>query len=254
MDGLAKSFRGPGGPVRAVAAWTCASPPARRRAARAERRRQDHDDRHDARPAPPTPASVTVFGTTPADGGRGRARSARCCRPAALLGDLTVREMVAMMASLYPRAAARRRGARAGRHRPTSPSGAPDSCPAARRSGCASRWRWSRDPDLLVLDEPTVAMDVEARRSFWATMRALHRRRHAPCCSPPTTSRRPTQYADRIVLMAARPGRRRRPGDPDQGARRRADDPRHAAGRRARRAGRAPRRRARSTPRRRRRC
>jgi ABC-2 type transport system ATP-binding protein len=27
------------------------------------------------------------------------------------------------------------------------------------------------DPDLLVLDEPTAAMDVEARRRFWGTMR-----------------------------------------------------------------------------------
>ena len=27
------------------------------------------------------------------------------------------------------------------------------------------------DPELLVLDEPTVAMDVEGRRAFWATMR-----------------------------------------------------------------------------------
>ena len=29
------------------------------------------------------------------------------------------------------------------------------------------------DPDLLFLDEPTVAMDVESRRSFWADMRAF---------------------------------------------------------------------------------
>src|SRR5262249_17742351 len=27
------------------------------------------------------------------------------------------------------------------------------------------------DPDLLVLDEPTAAMDVESRRAFWADMR-----------------------------------------------------------------------------------
>src|SRR5699024_5063069 len=27
------------------------------------------------------------------------------------------------------------------------------------------------DPDLMVLDEPTVAMDVELRRSFWGSMR-----------------------------------------------------------------------------------
>lgn len=29
------------------------------------------------------------------------------------------------------------------------------------------------DPDLLILDEPTVAMDVELRRAFWASMRRL---------------------------------------------------------------------------------
>ncbi len=29
------------------------------------------------------------------------------------------------------------------------------------------------DPELLVLDEPTVAMDVEGRRAFWNSMRAF---------------------------------------------------------------------------------
>jgi ABC-2 type transport system ATP-binding protein len=29
------------------------------------------------------------------------------------------------------------------------------------------------DPDILVLDEPTAAMDVELRRSFWASMRSF---------------------------------------------------------------------------------
>lgn len=29
------------------------------------------------------------------------------------------------------------------------------------------------DPDLLILDEPTVGMDVEMRRSFWASMQAF---------------------------------------------------------------------------------
>jgi ABC-2 type transport system ATP-binding protein len=29
------------------------------------------------------------------------------------------------------------------------------------------------DPDLLFLDEPTVAMDVETRRAFWADMRTF---------------------------------------------------------------------------------
>ncbi|MFD6726924.1 ATP-binding cassette domain-containing protein, partial [Streptomyces sp. NPDC060131] len=31
-------------------------------------------------------------------------------------------------------------------------------------------------PDLLVLDEPTAALDVEARHTFWQSMRAYARR------------------------------------------------------------------------------
>ena len=41
--------------------------------------------------------------------------------------------------------------------------------------GQAQRLRYALallpDPDLLILDEPTVGMDVEARRSFWHSMR-----------------------------------------------------------------------------------
>jgi ABC-2 type transport system ATP-binding protein len=58
------------------------------------------------------------------------------------------------------------------------------------------------DPDLLVLDEPTVAMDVETRRQFWKSMRdftdsgrtvlfATHYLEEAQ------------EYADRVVLMRA---------------------------------------------------
>ena len=41
--------------------------------------------------------------------------------------------------------------------------------------GQAQRLRYALailpDPDLLILDEPTVAMDVELRRAFWVSMR-----------------------------------------------------------------------------------
>jgi ABC-2 type transport system ATP-binding protein len=57
------------------------------------------------------------------------------------------------------------------------------------------------NPDLLVLDEPTVAMDVEGRHAFWATMRSFAQRG--------TTIVFATHYleeaddfADRAVLMA----------------------------------------------------
>ena len=67
------------------------------------------------------------------------------------------------------------------------------------------------DPDLVFLDEPTVAMDVETRRAFWADMRrsaaegrtilfATHYLEEAD------------QVADRIVVLRPRTDRGRRDG------------------------------------------
>jgi ABC-2 type transport system ATP-binding protein len=57
------------------------------------------------------------------------------------------------------------------------------------------------DPDLIVLDEPTVGMDVESRRAFWSAMRVLAEDGRSVLFA--------THYleeaddnADRIVLMA----------------------------------------------------
>ena len=114
-----------------------------------------------------------------------------------LIRDLTVR------ADRDDRVATRRRSAwtdaRAHRHRrhrrPTDPKalGRPDAARAFRN-------RDRDNADLLVLDEPTVAMDVESRKAFWETMRnsprkAERRVRHA-------LPREADAYADRAVLMA----------------------------------------------------
>jgi ABC-2 type transport system ATP-binding protein len=58
------------------------------------------------------------------------------------------------------------------------------------------------DPELLVLDEPTVAMDVEARRSFWATMREFASRGKTVLFATHYLEEA-DDYADRAVLMAA---------------------------------------------------
>lgn len=68
-------------------------------------------------------------------------------------------------------------------------------------------------PDLLVLDEPTVALDVEARQEFWASMRAYTGRGNTVLFSTHYLEEADEQ-ADRIVVLGA--GRLLADGSPEQ--------------------------------------
>jgi ABC-2 type transport system ATP-binding protein len=57
-------------------------------------------------------------------------------------------------------------------------------------------------PPLLVLDEPTAAMDVEARRSFWTTMRGLAGRGHTVVFATHHLEEADA-VADRVVVVSA---------------------------------------------------
>lgn len=69
------------------------------------------------------------------------------------------------------------------------------------------------DPDLLIVDEPTAALDVEARREFWAGMRAFVARGRTLVFSTHYLTEA-DDYADRIVMIAA--GRVVADGTPEQ--------------------------------------
>jgi ABC-2 type transport system ATP-binding protein len=149
--------------------------------------------------ADPDDGSVSVFGREPAaaiDAGSVGAM----LQTGALIRDLNVRELVAMVASLYPAPldvdeTLKLTGlSEIGGQRTQKLSG-----------GQTQRVRFAvalvSNPELLVLDEPTVAMDVEGRHSFWSTMReqaaagktvlfATHYLEEADA------------YADRAILMA----------------------------------------------------
>jgi ABC-2 type transport system ATP-binding protein len=56
------------------------------------------------------------------------------------------------------------------------------------------------DPDLLVLDEPTVAMDVQARREFWTAMRAYADTGRTVLFATHYLAEA-EEYADRVVLL-----------------------------------------------------
>ena len=57
------------------------------------------------------------------------------------------------------------------------------------------------NPELLVLDEPTVAMDVEGRHAFWTTMREFAARGKTILFATHYLEEADA-YADRAVLMA----------------------------------------------------
>jgi ABC-2 type transport system ATP-binding protein len=149
---------------------------------------------------PPDAGSASVFGRTPRDAVAAGAIGAML-QTGALIRDVTVRELIEMMAALYPHSL-----------------GVDDVIDlvglqevADRRTerlsgGQTQRVRFAIalvcDPELLVLDEPTVAMDVEGRRAFWTTMRAFAARGKTVVFATHYLEEA-DDYADRAVLMAA---------------------------------------------------
>jgi len=119
---------------------------------------------------------------------------------ASLIQHLRVRELVAMVASLYPRPL------------PVDQilelTGISDLAnrPAARLSGGQSqRVRFAialvANPDLLLLDEPTAALDVEGRQDFWTSVRAVAAQGKTVLFATHYLEEADA-YADRIILLA----------------------------------------------------
>jgi ABC-2 type transport system ATP-binding protein len=118
----------------------------------------------------------------------------------ALIRDLSVGELIAMVASLYPEPLDVRETLEL--------TGLADI--AGQRTqklsgGQTQRVRFAvalvSNPKLLVLDEPTVAMDVEGRHSFWTTMREQAARGRTILFATHYLEEADA-YADRAVLMA----------------------------------------------------
>jgi len=118
----------------------------------------------------------------------------------ALIRDVKVRELLAMMAALHPH--------------PLEVDEALELAGLAdiadRRThklsgGQAQRVRFAialvPDPGILILDEPTVGMDVEARRTFWMSVRAFAARGKTVIFATHYLEEADA-YADRAVLMS----------------------------------------------------
>ena len=147
----------------------------------------------------PDAGQVRVFGRTPRAAVSVGAIGAML-QTGAVLGELSVRELIDMMGSLFP-----------------TPLPVDDTLELAGITDIASR-RTNRlsggqtqrvrfavamvsNPDLLVLDEPTVAMDVESRHQFWETMRVFTGRGKTVLFATHYLEEADAN-ADRIILMA----------------------------------------------------
>ncbi|SOD70541.1 ABC-2 type transport system ATP-binding protein [Jatrophihabitans sp. GAS493] len=148
---------------------------------------------------PPDSGTVTLFGMTPAAAIKAGAIGAML-QSGAVLNDLSVRELIDMMASLYPNPLPLKETLEL-----ANITDIADRKTNKLSGGQTQRVRFAvalvSNPDLLVLDEPTVALDVEARRDFWATMRGFTERGKTVVFATHYLEEADA-YADRIVLMA----------------------------------------------------
>ena len=147
----------------------------------------------------PDGGDVRVFGTPPQDA-VARGAVGAMLQTGQLIRDLTARELLLQFASLYPKpldvdetielVGIREIGGR---------------LTQKLSGGETQRVRFAlalvSNPDLLVLDEPTVAMDVEGRRGFWTTMREFASRGKTVVFATHYLDEADA-YADRAVLMA----------------------------------------------------
>lgn len=148
---------------------------------------------------PPDQGSLSVFGLAPAAAVRA-GKVGGMLQSGLPLDHLRVRELVKLMASYYPH--------------PLNVDDVLDltgvdlfakQWTTKLSGGQAQRVRFAAaivgDPDLVVLDEPTAAIDVEGRHEFWRAMRSIAGRGKTVVFATHYLEEADA-FADRIVIMA----------------------------------------------------
>jgi ABC-2 type transport system ATP-binding protein len=147
----------------------------------------------------PDSGTVRIFGETPAQA----VASGQICgmlQVGSLVPYLSVHELITQVASLYPRALPVEEVVEL-----TGIADFADQRTNTLSGGQTQRARFAialvSNSDLLVLDEPTVAMDVEGRHQFWTTMRQVAANGKTIVFATHYLEEADS-YADRIVLMS----------------------------------------------------
>jgi ABC-2 type transport system ATP-binding protein len=147
----------------------------------------------------PDSGTVSLFGASPSDAVTAGVVGGML-QTGVLLQFLSVRELITMVASLYPHPLEVNEVLRL-----TGTSEFADRPTTKLSGGQTQRVRMAMalvaDPELLVLDEPTAALDVESRRDFWVAMRAVAARGKTIVFATHYLEEADA-YADRVILMA----------------------------------------------------
>ena len=147
----------------------------------------------------PTSGSVTVFGTTPraaVDAGQ----VAAVTQTGGLVADMTAYQHVRVMADLFGYPASRAREV-------IEETGLADLakrqakvCSGGERQRIKFAMSLVSNPELLIFDEPTTGMDVNARRSFWEGVHAQAAKGRTIIFATHYLEEA-DEYADRIVMV-----------------------------------------------------
>ncbi len=147
----------------------------------------------------PDAGTISLFGRSPSDAVKAGLIGAMT-QTGQLIDYLSVRELVTMIATIYP--------APLKVDEALQISGADvfaDRMTRKLSGGETQRVRFAialvADAELLVLDEPTVALDVEGRRDFWGAMRAFAARGKTVIFATHYLEEADA-FADRIILMS----------------------------------------------------
>ena len=200
LRGLTKSFKSPQGPVRAVQGVDISIAPGETVALLGPNgagKSTTIDMMLGL--TKPDAGSVELFGMTP-DRAVAAGAIGAMLQTGGIIQYLSVGETLEMVASLYPKPMPVDEVVRL--------TGIGDI--VGRRTnklsgGQTQRLRFAlaliTNPDLMVLDEPTVAMDVEVRREFWSVMRTFAKQGRTVIFATHYLDEADA-YADRIILMA----------------------------------------------------
>jgi len=147
----------------------------------------------------PDEGSVTVFGSSPPAAARA-GKLGGMLQGGGPVDHLRVRELVTLVASYYPHPMNVEEVLAM-----TGCDGFAGQMTGKLSGGQSQRVRFATaivgDPDLLVLDEPTAAIDVEGRHEFWAAMRGVAERGKTVLFATHYLEEA-NEFADRIVIMA----------------------------------------------------